>query len=26
LKIFVSNENDCFESLLKIYAEKWCKR
>jgi hypothetical protein len=22
LKIFVSNENDCFESLLKIYAEK----
>jgi hypothetical protein len=26
LKIFVSNENDCFESLLKIYTEKWCKR
>jgi hypothetical protein len=22
LKIFVSNENDCFESLLKIYTEK----
>lgn len=22
LKIFVSNENDCFETLLKIYTEK----